>query len=67
MSWLTRISTNVVFPSLSETYQHIDLVHIAIAKSDDETTKNFDENVAETTEETIEETTTESMGKKLCL
>ena len=56
-----------IFPSLSETYQHIDLVHIAIAKSDDETTKNFDENVAETTEETIEETTTESMGKKLCL
>ena len=59
------------FPSLSEVYQHIDLVHIAIAKSDDETTKNYNENVVETkeetTDETVEETTTESMSKKLCL
>ena len=58
------------FPSLSETYQHIDFKHIAIEKSD-ETTKNVDENVAETkeepNEETMEEATTESSGKKLCL
>ena len=65
--------------TLSETYQHIDLVHCATAHYDDSSDEtmeeNIDENVAETkgepTEEfitkNIEEATTESIGKKLCL
>lgn len=65
------------FPSLSETYQHIDLVHSGTAQSGDSTDEeNVEENIVETKEETteefitkpIEETTTtiESIGKKLC-